>query len=1140
MSTFTVHYIGSLEGCQDKDRFTVVGYEKRYGCRYLVSITMPLDVSPFDTVKRMKMCEVPWLDNLTRAGYSFPVEKKEPGIILLNKLQPPEIKTKTLRRRRLLDIISRTLDKKVILLCAGPGYGKTTLLSHFFSKAKLPIVYYHLEKADSDPSVFLTYLVVGIQKTFPEFGRKVGRLRHLFNQPHRYSEIIIGTFINEIVECITEDMCVILEDYHALQPSSAIDKALDFMFKHMPANLHFIITSRSKPDIYFSLLSARDEFVELTGQQLRFTKAEIRRLFNKTYSIPLKPRDLEWVEKYSEGWPVSLRLMIQSTTYLKGIKSSDHARTVISGYMQSQAGLFNYFAQEIYFQEKPVMRRFLVDCSLFEWLNPELFDAATRRRNSERLFAELARGNAFIISIPAHGYRLHNLFRDFLYSKFTDAMRKRAICMRAADYLLKKGEHDEALYFYSQARAYTKMVGTIKRIGGIYISQGRSSVLSDYIEQLPAKIRNRDPDLLITYARALTIMGRFVQSRRMLLKAKAIQQKKRGAKLKYADVLYALGGVSYTEGKFAAALRYYRQALKVCPRGSNLTRASILNSLGSLHTALGGRHLEKAVSFYEKALGIAQGRGYGDIEASILNNWAMSEWKMGNLNSAYAKLSKIAGVLAQHFSPGCGAGFYNASKLSMLLGHIEEGERILNLGLKTCEPYTDMWSLVSLWSGFGLLHLERGDLAKARQYVGKSLQAAKDLGVEKLIVMALNEMCMIDICSREYTEADKGMSSIWMLKKTRDDAESIAVCVTEAKLRTAQGKFERAEELLMQARTVAAEHRDTFQHFLTSIELSRVFHLTGKTGGSCEVLREAVNVSREKGYDYLLSKQLKDQPWMIRSIREHDIEQPYVKAIIKRSKLGIHWVEGFFFGVPRVYVDDRLVDDSVWPTMKTKKLFFYMLLRRDEKVSSDCLIDALWHEVSGRRGSDSLRKAVQYTRDIFRSMLGKEAELISAAKGYFQMAPGVSVCLDTDEFDAALKKVRDCEDSSGKMELLTKAVSLCDKDFATGWYDDWVDQLRRYYKGKREECLTIIADILFGRGEYSKVLETCKDLVVLNPLEERHHCRLMEALAHLGRYAEIAEHFAKLKDDLRRELKAVPRKETLELYEALVRTGSGH
>ncbi|MBE0434124.1 hypothetical protein IBX73_11765, partial [candidate division WOR-3 bacterium] len=364
-------------------------------------------------------------------------------MILLSKLQPPEIRTKTLERERLIDALSRNLDKKVILLCAGAGYGKTTLLSHFLNRIGVPAVYYHLEPTDAEPAVFFSYLVAGFQKLNPPFGKKVAQLHHLLNQPQRYSELVSGTFINEVVESIKEDAYIILEDYHSLKPSAAIDNTLNYIFKNMPPNLHFIITSRSEPELYFALMRARDEFFDLTAQHLRFTKDEISRLFKDIYGIPLRARDLEAVEKYSEGWPVSLRLMIQSTQHLGGIASSEHARSTIAGYMRSQSGLFNYFAQEIYFQEPARVRRFLVECSLFDWLSPDLCDAATGRRNSRTLLAELARRNAFVFSIPEHGYRLHNVFRDFLFSKFEDAKRRRAICVRAADYLAKAGKYDE-------------------------------------------------------------------------------------------------------------------------------------------------------------------------------------------------------------------------------------------------------------------------------------------------------------------------------------------------------------------------------------------------------------------------------------------------------------------------------------------------------------------------------------------------------------------------------------------------------------------------------------------------------------------------------------------------------------------------
>ena len=1063
------------------------------------------------------------------------MEGKEPGIILLSKLQPPEIRTKTLKRQRLLNILSRNLDKKVILLCAGPGYGKTTLLSHFLSRAKKHIVYYHLEKTDAEPAVFLSYLIAGIQKLKPSFGRKITHLRHLFDQPHRYSDIIVGTFINEIVESLKVDTYIILEDYHALQPSTAIGKVLDFLFKHMPANLHFIITSREKPNLYFALMTARDESFELTGQELRFTKGEIARLFKETYSIPLRSRDLDWVEKYSEGWPVSLRLMIQSPSYIEGIASSEKARTLLGGYLQSKAGLFNYFAQEIYFQETAGMRRFLLDCSLFEWLDPELVDAATRRRNSGQLLSELARRNAFVIRIPEHGYRLHNLFRDFLYSKFTDERQKRKIFLRAADFLSRREKYDEALNLYAKVKDYKKMTAIAKRIGPLYTGQGRSAVLCSYIEQIPAKIRNRDHDLLIMYSRALTIVGRFAESRQNILKARAMLKKMPRAKRKYGEVLYALGGISYTAGKFKSAMRYYRDALKVCPQDSSLTRTSILNSLGSLHTHLGGSCLPKAVGLYEQAYRIAKRNGYVDIEGSILNNWAMTEWKMGNLRIAYSKLSKIAGMLAQHFSPGCGAGFFNAARLSILLGYTAEAKSILDVGVKTCSPYNDMWSMVSLWSGYGILYQELEDYDKAKQYLNRSMQMADELGVERLTVIALNEMCKACLAGGDLIEAEKCISSIWALKKSRDDAEAIPFLLTEGMVRVAQGKYLDAEEILREALNFAELCDEVFHQFLISIELSRLYYFLNDSVQSGAFLRSAVCASREKGYDHLLMKKMRQNEWMMQAIRSHDIEQEYVKAIMKKSKIDIHWIDGYLFGVPRVAIDDQVVADDMWQTSKTKRLFFFMLLQRGEKVSGDRLIDTLWHEVPTRKGSSSLRKAIQYIRQVTRLKLGIKDELICLSKGMYQMAAGIVTNLDVDEFEILAKRVREAADKAERRSLLEKMISIYKDGFASGWYDDWVEGIRLHYQSMYEECMVILYDVAEKEGEYIEAMNISKRLVSMNFVDEKHHCRLMKALAQLGRFGEIEQDFQALTKALRKELKTTPHEETVQVYEAFVK-----
>ena len=170
--------------------------------------------------------------------------ENEQNLVLLSKLQPPQIKTHTLRRRRLIDHLSENLHKKLILLCAGAGYGKTTLLSQFISGKKIPCVYYHLERSDREPAVFFAYLIAGIRKVAPEFGYKVEKLRNFFNHPQHYLDIIVGTFINEMIEHIKDDFYIILEDYHSLHSAELIDRILAYLLDHLPAHLHFIITNQ--------------------------------------------------------------------------------------------------------------------------------------------------------------------------------------------------------------------------------------------------------------------------------------------------------------------------------------------------------------------------------------------------------------------------------------------------------------------------------------------------------------------------------------------------------------------------------------------------------------------------------------------------------------------------------------------------------------------------------------------------------------------------------------------------------------------------------------------------------------------------------------------------------------------------------
>ncbi len=1063
------------------------------------------------------------------------MERRRQSLIVLSKIQAPQIKIKTLKRQHLLDLLSRNLNKKIILLCAGAGYGKTTLLSQFISSKRIPYVYYQLEKGDAEPVVFFSYLIAGIRKIKPKFGKKIEMLSRVFNHPQKYLDIIVGTFINEVVENIKDDLYLILEDYHSLEQSIVIDKILAYLLAHIPSRLHIIVTSRAVPSISLSRLRARGELLELKTHHLRFTKYEILRLFKEMYDIPLKESELKWIEEHSEGWPTSLRLMIQSADYLEGVKSSGHVRRVLDSYYQSRHNLFNYFAQEIYNQESNDVKQFLVDCSVLDWLTPGVCDAVTRRRNSARILSKLTSRNAFLFRIPGQGFRFHNLFSDFLRSKLSDIHKEKRINLRAGSFYFRNEKYEESLKFYLKAGEYKKSASIIEKIGFDIIERGRSGALCSYVEQIPSSIRNRRAELIMAYAQGLIHIGRSEEARSNYFRAAKIFKRKRSNWVKYADALYELGGISLNQSRLRAAKSLFEKALDVCPKKSHLTRAGILNSLGFVYTEIGGKKLEEAPKYFQKGLRIAQRNLFNDVEASILNNWAMSEWRAGNLNQAYLKLSTVMNLLKEDFTPHCGAGFYNASRLSLLLGHKKEARSMLDAGMKICGPYNDVWSMGALWKGYALLYQELGDFEKARQNIVKALEVYEKLGVVMLIVTALNEMCKINIATDELLEAEKNISAIWWFKKNKDDAEAISPLLTEAKLRIMQGKIDKAEGIIQEALKLAQRFQHIFDTFLIYIELSLIHHLQGKEDRALFALKQAIEISHAKGYDYLLSEKLKKEEWMLQVIRRESIEKSYIISVIRKSELDIHWVDAFLFGRPKVLIDDCAVADRSWKTIKAKKLFFFLLLHKHEAVSNESLIEVFWHDSSFSTGRYNLRKTVQYIRHALKNVLNNK-DLIVSSKGLYQISSKVSVWLDIEAFEHLAKKARQVKKEDKQFEYyLHKALTLYKDGFAPNWYDSWVEEKRRYYQSLYEECLAMMSDFHFRKKKFKQVLFYCQKLLLLNFFNEEYHRRLMRANAKLGQYREIKNDFERLKTSLKKELGTEPQRETMNLYKKLIR-----
>ncbi|MCX7995752.1 MAG: tetratricopeptide repeat protein [candidate division WOR-3 bacterium] len=955
--------------------------------------------------------------------------------VFLSKLQIPELNPRTLYRGRLIKLLFQNRNKKLIFLCAGAGYGKTTLIVQFINEAKVPWVYYQLKKEDSDPAVFLPHLIAGIKSNYPQFGKNIYKLRQFFNLPPEMSNIVLGTLINEIIQNVNNDTYLILDDYHALDDSPAINDIILYLLENMPQRLHIIVSSRTNLPFSLASLKSKDEVYEMGPDNFRFTREEIEAFFITLFNIKLKSDEVGWLYEYSEGWPACLRLILQSYETTQGMDRTIFFTRLQENYKKITKDIFDYFSTEIFKKEPEENQKFLITCSLLDYLNPAICQVITGRQDARNILEDLAKRNAFIFPIPDGNYRLHALFQEFLKSHFSDENRKKEIYRLLGCYNEKENS-EAALKYYLLAGDYSSVLRLIEVIGRQLLQHGKYSTLVSSIENIPEALLNNHPLVLKFYGESLSYLGNQLKAKEVLKKALKTCTTMRDVK---AEVLYTLSGVLINEGKLKNALKLLEQSVKICPQGLYLLKASALNSLGAINNALGGKRLYQARTLFKMAYNIVERHNFPELKTSILNNWAMNEFKSGNLKEAYERIIPAARLLKNFFSPGCGAGFYNGTKIALMLGNREIAESLLEEGLNICQTFNDFWSIASIYRGYGLLYTEAGDLNRAREFFKKALTIYEQTKVPWLIVTTLIEICRVEIKDANFTEAEKILLRAKELKKTTD-AESISLLSTEAELKIEQENYSGAEEVLREVIKLSKKYNLILEDFLAGLKLCRIFYKKNEIKKVIRNLKNLIKISEKKNYDFILMRELKNEPGLVNLIIKNRIKIDYITSLLKKHRF-FHIVNIYLFGEPELEINFKKIHDEEWKTTKAKKLFFYLALNKNRGVTQEELIETFWKKAGLKKGYNSLRKAIQLIRQALRNYGIKEPVLVHA--GVYKISPELYINSDVDEFERLITRFN--KEGLQKDEY-KRLLAIYKTGFAPAWYDDWAVEISDRYK----------------------------------------------------------------------------------------------
>lgn len=417
---------------------------------------------------------------------------------LLSKVRKPRIQPEMVRRPHLVEEIEKGSWRKLTLVCAPPGFGKTTLLTEWSRMTQFPVCWLQEDEQDNLLDNFLAYLCLSIQQAFPEFGPELMQMVKLSPRPG--IDHFATTFIHEL-EKLPKKICLVLDDHHLIT-NIEIHHFLRIVLDYLPQNIHLILSSREDPPLPLGRYRAKNELTEIRTVDLRFTQTETNQFIDSITHTDLSPTSLEALHDRTEGWAAGIQLAGLS------IMESGNPDQFIRDFTGSNRFILDYLVEDVLNRQPEEIREFLLKTSILKKLNVPLCNAITANDNSEKLLARVKAANLFLIPLDENQewYRYHNLFADLLQYRLKHEVPENTIKelhASAAKWLEANQLLADAVQHYFLAGELQSCENAATTFASKLLEDGEAAHVLDWIDSLPGKIFDTSLGLIMIYCYAL-------------------------------------------------------------------------------------------------------------------------------------------------------------------------------------------------------------------------------------------------------------------------------------------------------------------------------------------------------------------------------------------------------------------------------------------------------------------------------------------------------------------------------------------------------------------------------------------------------------------------------------------------------------
>ena len=302
--------------------------------------------------------------------------------ILATKLFIPPVRPNLVPRPQLIAQLNQGLQlgRKLTLVSAPAGFGKTTLLSEWLAsleedkirnpESQIPnrTAWLNLDDGDNNLPRFLAYLIAALNPAAEEETAVGKGVLDMIQSPQALPAAAIMTALINDLSAFPGRIILTIDDYHVID-SAAVDEALAYLLEHQPPNLHLVIATRIDPPLPFARLRARDQLTEIRATGLRFSSAEAAEFLNRVMGLNLSTEDITALETRTEGWIAGLQLAAIS---MRGRKDT---AALVKSFTGSNRYVLDYLIEEVLDQQPADIQDFLLHTALLKQLTGPLCDA---------------------------------------------------------------------------------------------------------------------------------------------------------------------------------------------------------------------------------------------------------------------------------------------------------------------------------------------------------------------------------------------------------------------------------------------------------------------------------------------------------------------------------------------------------------------------------------------------------------------------------------------------------------------------------------------------------------------------------------------------------------------------------------------